>query len=272
MSNQIEALLVTKGHAFDRETFFQMIDALKQYDNTYVHWTHVEHPAAGAVLTPENASIYDVIVFYDMPGVTFTNNTPPFSVYEPTEKYKENFLALLDLGIPMIFLHHAIASWPTWDEFAEIVGGRFHFLPGNLRGKHYPGSGYRFRVEQNISVMDTNHPITKGLPANFPIRDEAYLMPVFEEDVKPLLRSDFKFEAANFRYGGVNFKSHDTGSNLVGWTKNYKNSPIIYLQFGHEDIAYSNKYYRKLLNNAINWAATQSKVDAFKSQQKRFFL
>ena len=94
-------------------------------------WT----PAAEAVLTPEAAKPFDVIVFYDMPGVRFKRSNPPFEYYDPGESYKENFVQLLESGKPMIFLHHAIAAWPTWPEFAEFLGGRFHFLPGELKGK-----------------------------------------------------------------------------------------------------------------------------------------
>ncbi len=260
MSQRIEALLVTKGHAFDREPFFQMIDALKHPSpDVLVHWTHVEHPAAEAVLNPEHAAIYDVIVFYDMPGVVFKQGDPPFELYPPSEAYKANFMALLEQGKPMIFLHHAIGAWPLWDEFTDIVGGRFHFLPGRLQGKDYPGSGYRFRTQQNITVLNTGHPIVEGIPATFPIRDEAYMFPVLEDDVEPLLRSDFSFTADQFRYGGINFKQHEPGSQLVGWTKTYKNSSIVYLQFGHDELAYNDAHYQQLLSNAIQWAAKTNK-------------
>ena len=258
MTKLIEALLVTKGHPFEREPFFQAIDAVQQPDeNTFVNWTHVEHPAAEAVLTPKGAKPYDVIVFYDMPGVVFTRSDPPFAVYDPSEEFKDGFRALLDEGKPMVFLHHAIASWPTWPEYAEWIGGRFHFLPGELRGVTYPGSGYRFRVDQTITVEAPDHPIVQGIGESFPYRDEAYLLPVLEDDVTPILRSDFTFTADKFHYGGVGFQEHPEGSNLVGWTKKARNSSIAYLQFGHERIGYENAYFRKLLANAVKWAAAE---------------
>lgn len=67
----------------------------------------------------------------------------------------------------MVFLHHGAASWPTWPEYADIIGARFHFLPGEFNGKSYPGSGYRFRTRQTITVEDPNHPITDGLGDSF---------------------------------------------------------------------------------------------------------
>ncbi len=259
MSNVIEALLVTKGHAFEREPFFQFIDRVKVADpDTLVHWTHVEHPAAEAVLSPAGAKPFDIVVFYDMPGVRFTKNDPPFTVYDPSESFKANFLALLDEGKPMIFLHHAAASWPTWPEYAEVIGARFHFLPGEFNGKSYPGSGYRFRTQQTITVEDPNHPIVAGLSESFEFKDEVYLYPVDEDAVDPLLRSDFEFEAKNFRYGGIGFEDHPTGSNLVGWTKTSYNSPVAYLQFGQDHVAYENPIFAKLLSNAVRWGVAES--------------
>lgn len=258
MPNAIKALLVTKGHPFEREPFFEMIDAVQHPDpETIISWTHVEHPAAESVLTPEGVAPFDLIVFYDMPGIIFTHGEPPFAQYEPSEQLKANFLKLLDGGTPMVFMHHAIAGWPTWPEYAEIIGGRFHFLSGELRGKSYPGSGYRFRVDQTITVVDPQHPIVAGLGESFPIRDEVYMYTVLENDVTPLLRSDFTFKAENFRYGGVGFQNHPGGSNLVGWTKKARNSSIAYLQFGHDHVVYADPTYRRLIVNAVRWAAAE---------------
>lgn len=256
---RIEALLVTKGHVFEREPFFQMIDALKQPDeDTSIHWTHVEQPAAEALLDVDRAAKYDTIVWYDMPGVKFTRSDPPFEHYDPSEEYKQGFLSLLDAGKPMVFLHHTIASWPTWPEYAELLGGRFHFLPGELKGKSYPGSGYRFNVQQKLTVENPGHPIVKGLEPAFEIRDEAYLMAVLEDDVQPLLRSDFDFRAENFRYGGVDFESHEPSSNLVGWTKMARNSPIAYLAHGHGPKVYSDQNFIRLIANAVKWASSDN--------------
>ena len=259
MTQQINVLLITGGHIFEYQPFFQMIEALQQpTPEVSLNWTHVQQPEAEALLMSERTEGVDVLVFYDMPGVTFTGRHPPFAHYDPSERYKANFLRLLDHGKGMVFLHHAIAAWPSWPEFAEILGGRFHFLPGELDGTAYPGSGYRFRTPQTIEVIDPNHPITQGLAPSFSIVDETYLFPVLEDQVTPLLRSDFQFTADQFRMGGVGFKTHPQGSNLVGWTKRARNSDIAYLQLGHGPQIYSDANFRTLLTNSIKWAALSS--------------
>ena len=105
---------------------------------------------------------------------------------------------MLDAGRGMVFLHHAVASWPAWPEFAGIVGGRFHYQPADLAGRSWPDSGYVFDVQHTVEVLEPDHPITAGLDTSFDIVDELYLFPVFEEDVVPLMRSRYDFSDSNF--------------------------------------------------------------------------
>jgi len=44
--------------------------------------------------------------------------------------------------------------------------------------------------------------------------------------------------------------------NLVGWIKAYKNSPVVYLQFGDGPKAYENPNFRRILAQAIQWASS----------------
>ena len=99
-----EILLVTKGHPFEREPFFQIFDEMAGVD-----WTHVEQPAAQALFSCEEASRFDAFVLYDMPGIRFSPDDGP-EFLEPPARYKQNFLELLEAGHGFVFLHHAIAG------------------------------------------------------------------------------------------------------------------------------------------------------------------
>ena len=195
-------LLVTKGHPFERNEFFSLFDALD------INWTHVEHPAARVFFSPELAADYDAFVMYDMPGIRFRRGGPDYET--PTESYKKNLLSLLESGKGMVFLHHAIAGWPAWEEYGEILGGRFFYLPGEVRDENVPDSGYHGDPSQSTGI-----------------------------------------EAAS----GEGW-DHADGSNLVGWVKSYGNSPIAYFQGGHGPENYADENYRHLLQNAINWVAS----------------
>src|SRR5476649_496489 len=58
----IKVLVITKGHPFDpRERFFAMFDSM----GDDITWTHAEHPAADALMSPKYGSAFDAFVFYD---------------------------------------------------------------------------------------------------------------------------------------------------------------------------------------------------------------
>ncbi|CAN0496610.1 unnamed protein product, partial [Phaeothamnion confervicola] len=119
VAGTVDALVVTGGHPFEPEPFFAVFDSLDG-----VEWTGAGTPATG----------HDVVVFYDMPGLQFTRADPPVVLGQPTTAQRDVFHRLTDDGVGLVFLHHAVAGWPAWHEYAELVGGRFHYVPGELDG------------------------------------------------------------------------------------------------------------------------------------------
>ncbi len=248
-------LVLTKGHPFDRAAFFEIFDSMDGLD-----WAHVEHPAAEAFYSIEQASGFGAIVAYDMPGIRFQPGGPVFS--EPSEETKSSFLRLVERGFGFVFLHHAIAGWPTWDAYGELIGGRFLYQSAELRGRQRPDSGYRHGVTHEVRVL-ADHPVTAGLPASFEITDELYLYEVFDDSLEPLLASNYTFAQDNFysawnvvKHGRMHDRSnwdHEPGNNLIGWARTQGKSRIVYLQCGDDPVAYANPSFRQLLRNAIDW-------------------
>ncbi|MEY3091278.1 MAG: hypothetical protein RIU67_61, partial [Actinomycetota bacterium] len=156
-------LVVTGGHPFEAEPFFAIFDDLELDE-----WSRATAPTVG----------HDVVVFYDMPGLQFTGGDPPVNFPEPSAETRAVIERLLSDGTGLVFMHHAVAGWPAWERYAEIVGGRFHYQPGSLRGQSYPDSGYVFDVEHTVSVLEPEHPVCAGVGAGFTITDELYCFPV----------------------------------------------------------------------------------------------
>lgn len=254
-------LLITKGHPFERDAFFAMFDA-----DPGISWTHVEQPAAQVFFNPELAAPYDALVCYDMPGLRFHDEVGRGpDLIDPPPAMVEGFRRLLDEGKGFVFLHHALAGWPSWAEYAEVMGGRFLYLPAEVRGRRCLDSGYRHDVTYRAHTV-TEHPVLEGLPPHFDMTDELYLAEIFEEDVVPLLRADHTFSAENFHsaaravvqkemYSNEDWP-HPPGSDLIAWAKHAGASPIVYLQPGDGPSAYENPHFRKLLGNAIRWVAS----------------
>ena len=200
----MRVLLITRGHPFQREAFFSMFDSLSELAPSVavagvkaepIEWFHVEQPAARALFEPDYAKDFDVFVFYDMPGIRFGAGGPAFE--QPSARLQDNLRSLTRSGKGLVFLHHAIAGWPAWPEYAELIGGRFLYLPGDLRGTLRQDSGYRHSVTHSV-VKLVEHPVTAGVPDSFSITDELYLYEVFDDSITPLLASDYAFERDNF--------------------------------------------------------------------------
>ncbi|MFM1604857.1 MAG: ThuA domain-containing protein, partial [Porticoccaceae bacterium] len=254
---KLNVLLVTRGHPFDRDTFFDIFDS-----NSDIQYSNVEHPAAQFMFNPEMAKKFDCYVQYDMPGVEFGDGGPQYP--EPPEFYKEGVRAMGEEGCPLVILHHCAAAWPAWPEWSEIVGGHFLYTPMKSRGVDRPDSGYNIDVTHTVSPA-IDHPITRGIEP-FEITDEVYLSEIFEDSIIPLFTSNWDFRRDNFYsasnavvHGDLNSNKgwhHNDGSNVVGWIKAYKNSPVVYLQFGDGPAAYENPNFRRILAQAIKWASS----------------
>lgn len=261
--DSLRVLLVTKGHPFERDPFLALFGSMRDVDVT-----HVEQPAARAYFSPDGAKGFDAFVCYDMPGIEFRPGG--IEIHDPPAAYVERFGALLDAGHGFVFLHHAIAGWPSWPEYAEILGGRFLYEPGVVRGRALPDSGYRLGVRHRVRPTIA-HPVTEGLEAGFEIEDELYLFCPFEDDVTPLLRSDFTFSEEHFyspvqvvRHGRMNSRegwSHPRGSDLIAWTHRHRNSQIVYVACGDGPSAYANPALRRLIRNAIGFVAKRGAGD-----------
>lgn len=244
-------LVVTGGHPFEAEPFFAVFDALPD-----VHWTGATSPSPG----------HDAVVFYDMPGLRFTRDDPPLELVPPTDEQRATIDELCTTGTGLVFLHHAVAGWPAWPEYAEIVGGRFHYQPATLDGVDYPDSGYRFDVTHTVEVLAPEHPVCAGLGASFTLTDELYCFPVLTDRVVPLLRTTFdtadasQFFSADLAIRGHRNRNdgwqHPAGSDLVGWATSAGRSPVVYLQFGDGPVTYADPAFRTVLANAIAWVAS----------------
>ena len=253
-------LLITKGHPFDKGAFFNLFDQLPG------QYTHIEQPLAAEVLTARIAANYDCLVFYDMPGIEFALGGPKYS--DPPDRFKSEFSNMLDQGTGMVFLHHAIAGWPNWQEYHKIIGGQFLYTARSSPNGQIMDSGYRHDINHEISVLDPSHPVANGVPQSFSMTDELYLYEVYEEDIEPLLASNFTFDQKHFYSAaavverGERFSnsgwSHAPGSALVGWTKQHGQSRICYLQGGDDPTAWANPHFIQLLSNAIQWVGAQS--------------
>ena len=260
----MRVLVVTGGHPFEREPF---LDVFRSFDG--IEFEHVEQPDALERIRPGLVGA-DVVVCYDMPGLRFTGDpNDPVEYVAPPSGYVDGLRELIDTGVGFVFIHHAIASWPIDEQFAQLVGGRFHYQPGSFAGVDYPDSGYVFDVTHTVEVL-ADHPICNGLPATFDITDELYCFPVDEANVTPLMRTTHPMTADGFHSADLAVRgqrnssdgwTHPEGSSLVAWTRNVGPGRLAYLQFGDGPGTYVDVNFRRIVRNALVWASHNTAVD-----------
>ncbi|MBU6371270.1 MAG: ThuA domain-containing protein [Alphaproteobacteria bacterium] len=255
----LRVLVAAKGHPYVRDALMAPFDAFEG-----VAATLVEQPVASLLMRPDFLEAFDALVLYDMPGLDFTAPGGVRAV-APDEPLKAGLRAVLDAGKGVVALHHAIAGWPAWSEYGDLLGGRFLYTPQTVRGKALLDSGYRHDVTHRIDVVAPDHPVMKDVPSSFELTDECYLFEVFEADVTPLLRSRARFTKDEF-YSAAHAVAgrmytndgwdHPEGSNLVGWVKRARRAPLVYLQFGDGPATFADPVMRRLLENAVRWVAS----------------
>jgi len=261
-SRRPRVLIVGNGHTYDRTALMAMFESFEGKECFLV-----EHPLAEEVLNPTSLADVDVLVLYHMPGGNVWDG-PGYEV-PPTEKARAGFLALLDAGMPILALHHAIGAWSLWPDYAEALGGILLHAPGVVRGRPVMDSGYRQEARYRITAEDPGHPLFRKLPPSFEIQDETYAMEVFTDSITPVARSDWDYSSASMHSLALAMTgerrsnrgwSRPTTSNIMVWTRQAGNSPLAYIQPGHDARTYADPNYRQLVLNGLDWALDEGEL------------
>jgi type 1 glutamine amidotransferase len=217
---KIKVLLITGGHGFEREAFFEVFKS-----NPEIALAHAEHAASSATAYErEDLLDYHTVVLYDMPQVI-------------TDQQKAKFLSLFQHGTGLLVLHHALVSYQTWPNYERIIGGRYREPDPKKPGTVTEQAGWQHDVEFTATIVAKNHPVTTGLK-DFVILDEIYWGYQVRPDVTPLLST-----------------THPKSGKPLAWTRSEGNSRVVYLQLGHGPSAYRNENYRRLVAQSIRWVA-----------------
>lgn len=256
MTGQRQLLVLSGGHPYEAEPFAGLLAS-------FTGWTvtHLIHPEAETAIAEGAAQDAAAILFYDMPGYRFEDGKA--ATRPPSFTYRRAIADHFARGRGAVAMHHAIAGWAEWPEWAEMVGGRFLYAPGEANGAAHLDSGYRHEVQYDAIVLDPEHPVTAGLPSRFPLCDELYLAPVWGA-AKPLLRADHAFVRDNFysaaqAVAGQMFSNtgwdHRPETDLIAWEKPVGAGRLVYLQPGDGPAAYADPNFRRLLANALAYVA-----------------
>jgi len=208
-------LVVTGGHSYPAALY----TLFEGYDD--IIWTHAASQAEA--FNPAMKEKFDVVLLHDMAETI-------------GEKEKASLREFVEAGKGIVSTHHAIVdytSWPWWYE--EVVGGKFFV---NALGSH-PKSSYQHDVEMVAKPVKgmANHPVIRGV-GPLPVVDEAYKGMWLSPAIKPLMEVD-----------------HPLNDKPVVYLGPHPTARVIYIQLGHDESTMRHPGYRKLVRNAILWAA-----------------
>lgn len=217
----LRILLITGGHEYETNAFQAMFQA-----DPGIRVISVTHPNAQAWFAPEHAQDYDVLVSYDM-------------WQDITDEAKANLLSRVREGKGFLAMHHCLASYSDWDDYARLIGGKYHLAPWRQDGRDRPGSVYQHDVEFRVRVSLPDHPVTRGVK-DFTIHDETYGGFEVKADVTPLLETE-----------------EPTSGPVLAWTRQEQKGRVVYLQLGHDHLAYENPAFRRIVAQAIRYVANR---------------
>jgi type 1 glutamine amidotransferase len=163
---------------------------------------------------------YDVLILYD-----FTR--------ELDDKGREHLRAFVESGKGIVVLHHALLDFQSWRWWTEdVVGGRYRLQREGDR----PSSSVKDHQEIEVSPAEP-HPILTGI-GPFRITDEAYKNLAMSPRIRPLLTT-----------------GNPTSDPNLAWIGPSKLGRVVAIQLGHGHSAFGHPSYRRLVHNAVRWAA-----------------
>lgn len=197
---------------------------------------------------PHDLSFYSL--FEDQPDLAVTVNPHPSAYRRDLRKYAD-VLVLYDLtdltaegdrqtlrdfveaGRGIVVLHHALADnwqWKWWYE--EVVGGRFLMADEGSRKGSVARNG-AVLVARTVAA----HPVLEGV-GTLTLRDENYKGMWLSPASQVLMVTE-----------------HPGNDRVVAWIGPSAQARVVAIQLGHDSAAHRNAGYRKLVRNAILWAA-----------------
>jgi uncharacterized protein len=191
------------------------------------------------MLTPEKIRAFDLLML-DVCQPT-----------QPSPKQEKGFLEAVRHGLPVVAFHCTLFSYSSWPEFRKMLGG---YVPGHAK-----------RRVMCVNVTQPGEAITKGLPAQFEMDDEPFLV----DDRDPSDRV-YVQTCKIYKVGQpVTVKAPDgtmvsakmspeTGPDRDGpeplvWTKMFGKGRVFAMAFGHDLTAQENPNFLQLLQNGILW-------------------
>lgn len=153
---------------------------------------------------------------------------------------EKNFLQYVRDGGGLVVVHAADNAFPGWDEYDKLVGGTWRSKGSSFpqKGTFHPPYG-----PFEVTVVDTNHPITAGLGSSFTTRDEMYTNLKLADNIHVLAQSTFEKKPQPLLF-----------------VSSYGKGRMFQTALGHDLSAMNNPKFKDTLIRGTRWAAGKLNV------------
>lgn len=184
--------------------------------------------AAGGIDTAATPNMLEALALLPQADVlVFSGNHPQFG----SPRFQAALQQFADAGKGLVILHAGV-----WRNFPTQTGFNQRFVGGGAKG-HGHGT---FKV----TVRKPDHPVMKGVPAEFDITDESYHTTLEADAPVEVLAENAPGQGTEIAYPGV-------------WTVADPKARIVCISLGHSEPAHSNAAYQTLLVNAVKWVGAR---------------
>ncbi len=212
-SKGISVLLVGGGSSHDFNRWYKQGDVTTLEQNNFASVTYTDNT--------------DSIQYY-LPNtdVLFLSNNQPIS----SAASRQAIVNHINAGKGVVVAHAALwYNWSDWPEYNLQIAG------GGSKGHNRYGSF-------DVTILDSLHPVTKGVSTKFSLKDELYYY--IPDTAGPGI------EVLANASSAVNDKIHPS----VFVIKNPK-ARIVGIALGHDGDAHDFSPYQTFLRNSIRWVA-----------------
>lgn len=143
---------------------------------------------------------------------------------------RKAIFAFVDSGKGLVLAHPAL--WYNWQDWAEynqkLVGGG--------------SKGHNKYGPFDVTITNTKHPVTKGVPATFALKDELYYQ-IAAPDATPIeVLATSKAADSDKVFPSI-------------FIVKYPKGRIVGIALGHDAESHTIEPYKTILRNSIKWAA-----------------
>ncbi|WP_209330439.1 ThuA domain-containing protein [Lunatimonas salinarum] len=208
----IRVLMVGGGASHDFDRWYKGSDVATLSDKDFADVTYTDKTD-------------EVLSYLDKIDVLYLTNNQPFK----DAKTREAIMKFAESGKGLVLGHAAL--WYNWADWPEY---NLKLVSGGSRGHDKYGPF-------DVTAVNKKHPVMKGVPAKFTLKDELYYHKVDPNGAGIEILATAKNEKPE-EYPSVFVVKHP-------------HARIVGIALGHDGESHDLKAYQQLLKNAIRWAA-----------------